>query len=184
MSTNIRTISLCIFGGIGFCAVLVKIPFLQSTQKKRSPVVHKRPKRLLHCCDSVHVMLQVVETEANREALRKELANAQRKYAELEDEVRVREKDVTMALEDARRSEHKLHDDRRNLEIVLENANADIQVRAGCILLVSRSVGCQWARVKLQKCVESDVVQQTGQGLKFLPHIKTMGVMLVCRSLN
>ena len=35
---------------------------------------------------------KVVETEAGREALRKELANLQRKFAEFEDETRLREK--------------------------------------------------------------------------------------------
>ncbi len=71
---------------------------------------------------------QVVETEANREALRKELANMQRKMAEFEEEVRVREKDFNMALEDGRRTERKLAADRHNLEISLDNANSDIQV--------------------------------------------------------
>ena len=70
----------------------------------------------------------MVETEANREALRKELANMQRKFAEFEDEVRVREKDFSMAIDDGRRNERKINEDRRNLEITLENANADIQV--------------------------------------------------------
>ena len=72
--------------------------------------------------------IEVVETEANREALRKELANMQRKFAEFEDEVRVREKDFAMALEDSRRNERKLNEDRHNLELTLDNANADIQV--------------------------------------------------------
>ena len=70
-------------------------------------------------------MLQVVETEASREALRKELANVQRKMAELVDESRMKEKDYQMALEDSRRAERKLEDSRRNLEINLENSNAE-----------------------------------------------------------
>ena len=56
----------------------------------------------------------------------------QRKFAEFEDEVRVREKDFSMAIDDGRRNERKINEDRRNLEITLENANADIQVRANC----------------------------------------------------
>ena len=68
---------------------------------------------------------QVVETEASREALRKELANVQRKMAELVDESRMKEKDYQMALEDSRRAERKLEDSRRNLEINLENSNAE-----------------------------------------------------------
>ena len=55
----------------------------------------------------------------------------QRKFAEFEDEVRVREKDFAMALEDSRRNERKLSEDRHNLEIALDNANADIQVNLG-----------------------------------------------------
>lgn len=68
---------------------------------------------------------QVVETEASREALRKDLANLQRKMAELIDEARMKEKDYQLALEDSRRSERKLDDNRRNLEIALENSNAE-----------------------------------------------------------
>ena len=52
----------------------------------------------------------------------------QRKFAEFEDELRVREKDFAMALEDSRRNERKLNEDRHNLELTLDNANADIQV--------------------------------------------------------
>ena len=70
-------------------------------------------------------VIQVVETEASREALRKDLANLQRKMAELIDESRMKEKDYQLALEDSRRAERKLEDNRRNLEMVLENANAE-----------------------------------------------------------
>ena len=72
------------------------------------------------------VRLQIVETEASREALRKELANLQRKMAEFEDEARLKERDYQSALEDAHRIERKLDDQRRNLEISLENANAEL----------------------------------------------------------
>jgi hypothetical protein len=44
-----------------------------------------------------------VEAEASREVLRKELANIQRHYVELEDEQRMRERDYKLAVEDARR---------------------------------------------------------------------------------
>ena len=75
---------------------------------------------MMTCC------LQVVETEASREALRKELANLQRKMSELEDEARLKERDYQLALEDAHRMEKKMDDQRRNLEISLENANAEL----------------------------------------------------------
>ena len=67
----------------------------------------------------------MVETEASREALRKDLANLQRKMAELIDESRMKEKDYQLALEDSRRAERKLEDNKRNLEMVLENSNAE-----------------------------------------------------------
>ena len=62
-----------------------------------------------------------METEASREALRKELANLQRKMAELEDELRMKEKDFHLALEDGRRAEKKLDDQRRNLQVGLNS---------------------------------------------------------------
>jgi hypothetical protein len=44
-----------------------------------------------------------VEAEASREVLRKELANIQRYYVELEDEQRMKDRDFKLAVEDARR---------------------------------------------------------------------------------
>lgn len=80
-----------------------------------------------------------VEAEASREVLRKELANIQRHYVELEDEQRMKERDYQMAVEDARRLgtstrwdlfqlalcfvERKAIDERRNVELALEGAN-------------------------------------------------------------
>jgi hypothetical protein len=49
-----------------------------------------------------------VEAEASREVLRKELANIQRHYVELEDEQRMKERDFKLAVEDARRLGMKL----------------------------------------------------------------------------
>jgi len=69
-----------------------------------------------------------VETEASREALRKELSNQQRRLAEFEDQARGVEKDLKLALEESRGSERRLDDNKRNLEIQLENMNAEIQV--------------------------------------------------------
>jgi hypothetical protein len=83
-----------------------------------------------------------VEAEASREVLRKELANIQRHYVELEDEQRMKERDFKLAVEDARRLgmnneivlesmevfffdflERKAIDERRNVELALEGAN-------------------------------------------------------------
>ena len=49
--------------------------------------------------------------------------------ADFEDRARAVEKDLKMALEESRASERRLDDNRRNLEIQLENANEEIQVR-------------------------------------------------------
>ena len=49
-----------------------------------------------------------METEASREALRKELANLNRKMAELEDDVMMKEREHALTLEDSRRNEKKL----------------------------------------------------------------------------
>ena len=54
------------------------------------------------------------------------MANLQRKMAELIDEARLKEKDYQLALEDSRRQERKLEDNRRNLEIALENRSQEI----------------------------------------------------------
>ncbi|CAF4826729.1 unnamed protein product [Rotaria sp. Silwood1] len=64
-----------------------------------------------------------VEAEASREVLRKELANIQRHYVELEDEQRMKERDYKLAVEDSRRLERKAIEERRNIELTLENAN-------------------------------------------------------------
>ena len=49
-----------------------------------------------------------METEASREALRKELSNLNRKMAELEDDVMMKEREHALTLEDSRRNEKKL----------------------------------------------------------------------------
>jgi len=79
----------------------------------------------------------VVETEASREALRKELSNQQRRMADFEDRARAVEKDLKMALEESRSSERRLDDTKRNLEIQFDNANEEIQVN---IILFTYSI--------------------------------------------
>lgn len=53
--------------------------------------------------------------------------------ADFEDRARGVEKDLKSALEESRTSERRLDDNRRNLEIQLDNANEEIQV---CSLLM------------------------------------------------
>ena len=48
--------------------------------------------------------------------------------ADFEDRARAVEKDLKMALEESRSSERRLDDNRRNLEIQLDNASEEIQV--------------------------------------------------------
>ena len=66
---------------------------------------------------------RVVETEASRDILKKELSNLQRKYAELEDEIRQREKEFRATVDDSKRTERKATEERRNVELALEGAN-------------------------------------------------------------
>ena len=67
-----------------------------------------------------------METEAGREALRKELANLQRKMAELEDDSRLKEKENQLTLEDNRRTECKQEEQRRQLEGLLDSSTSEI----------------------------------------------------------
>ena len=84
-----------------------------------------------------YALLQVVETEASREALRKELSNQQRRLAEFEDQARGVEKDLKMALEESRCGERRLEDNRKNLEIQLETTNVELQV---CVCDISHTL--------------------------------------------
>ncbi len=70
--------------------------------------------------------LQVVETESGRESIRKEAQNLQRRYTELEEELRLKEKDFQMALEEARSTERKIIEKLRVTEVTLENANSEL----------------------------------------------------------
>lgn len=47
--------------------------------------------------------------------------------AELIDEARMKEKDYQLALEDSRRSERKLDENRCNLELALEHSNTEAE---------------------------------------------------------
>lgn len=64
---------------------------------------------------------RVVETEATRDILKKELAMLQRKYGELEDEMRAREKEFRCALEETKRGERKAQEERRQCELAVES---------------------------------------------------------------
>ncbi len=66
---------------------------------------------------------RVVETEATRDILKKELSNLQRKFNELQEEIRAREKEVKLIVDESRRSERKANEERRNVELALEGAN-------------------------------------------------------------
>ena len=83
-----------------------------------------------------------METEASREALRKELSNQQRRLADFEDQARGVEKDLKLALEESRSSERRLDDNKRNLEIQLESMGVEIQVCTACLYKVSFRKPC------------------------------------------
>jgi chromosome segregation ATPase len=67
-----------------------------------------------------------VETESACEALHKELSGLQRRRAELEEELRVKEKGYQLALDESRRSERRLDEQRQRLEASLDNAGAEL----------------------------------------------------------
>ena len=68
----------------------------------------------------------MVETEASREALRRDLANLQRRLSKCEEEVRRRERELQVALEDKGRDEVRFDDQRRHLESVLEATSGEL----------------------------------------------------------
>ena len=76
--------------------------------------------------DVLRMPLQVVEIETACEALRKELGGLQRRRAELEDEVHLKEKGYQVALDESRRNEKRLEDQRQRLEASLDGAGVDL----------------------------------------------------------
>lgn len=75
---------------------------------------------------AVFELLQLVESETNHNAIAKELANARRKMAELDDESRLKDREYTRALDESRRNEKSLDDERQRLAAELEAARSDI----------------------------------------------------------
>lgn len=71
-------------------------------------------------------LTQVVETESSRDALRKTVSNLQRRLAEIENELRLKEKSYQLSLDESRRNERKLDEHCRQREVTLERANADL----------------------------------------------------------
>lgn len=67
-----------------------------------------------------------METESARESILKELQNLQRRYSELEEELRLKEKDFQMAFDEARATERKIVEKLRATEVSLENCNAEL----------------------------------------------------------
>lgn len=75
--------------------------------------------------------------------------------AELIDEARMKEKDYQLALEDSRRSERKLEDNKRNLEIALDNTNAEageLRVSEQILYQNNNNTKLQHSRINIYKC--------------------------------
>lgn len=64
-----------------------------------------------------------LESEQGRESRKREVDQLNNKLTDLIDDVRVREKDFQMAVDDARRNEIKSTDKVKNLENLLDNVN-------------------------------------------------------------
>lgn len=71
-------------------------------------------------------VLQLVENETSYNAVTKDLANARRKMAELDDEGRLKDREYTRALDESRRNEKSLDDERQRLAAELEAARSDL----------------------------------------------------------
>ena len=70
--------------------------------------------------------MQIVDAEAGREALRKELENVERKMAAVEDECQKQTRENQVALEEQVRFEQQAAEHRRGLESALEAAGGQL----------------------------------------------------------
>ena len=57
--------------------------------------------------DNFNIKQKLVETEGQKEGAKREIQNLTRKFAEMEEDNRVKEKDFTAALDEAHRAEQK-----------------------------------------------------------------------------
>ena len=69
---------------------------------------------------------QVMETEAERESARKEAKNLQRRYCELEDELRLKEKDYGMSIDETRAAERRISERLRTTDLTLDATKAEL----------------------------------------------------------
>ena len=77
--------------------------------------------------------MQMVDMEAGREVLRKELQNVRRKTAAVEEEFQKKYRDHQTALEDQAHAEQQAAEQRRHLEVTLEAAG--VQLADACVEL-------------------------------------------------
>lgn len=75
--------------------------------------------------DNYNLKQKLVETDGQKEAAKREIQNLNRKMAELEEDTRIREKDMSSSLDESRRGEMKNMEKVKNLENVIENCNQD-----------------------------------------------------------
>lgn len=60
--------------------------------------------------DNYNIKQKLVESEGQKEGAKREIQNLTRKFAEMEEDNRVKEKDLTAALDEAHRTEQKAAD--------------------------------------------------------------------------
>lgn len=75
--------------------------------------------------DNFNMKQKLVESDGQKEGAKREIQNLTRKFAEMEEDNRVKEKDFSAALDEAHRAEQKANDKVKNLENLLENASQD-----------------------------------------------------------
>ena len=75
--------------------------------------------------DNYNLKQKLVESDGQREAAKREIQHLTRRIGEAEEDTRVREKDLSTALEESRRGEIKAQDKVKNLENILDNATQD-----------------------------------------------------------
>lgn len=67
-----------------------------------------------------------METEAERESARKDAQNLTRRFGDLEEELRLKEKDYAMSVDEARSAERRISERLRTTENALDETKADL----------------------------------------------------------
>lgn len=76
--------------------------------------------------ENIIMLIQLGETEAARDALRKDLAALQRRFSESNDVHSLKERELQTALQESQEKERQLEDLRRHLEAALNSRSAEV----------------------------------------------------------